>query len=65
MKGPNREKWQELCEKAANERDPEVLLKRIDWINRMLWKRNSAPRQNQDSSLRNPPRISAMVFGLG
>ncbi len=39
MKGANREKWQELCEKAATEQDPETLQKLIDDINRMLWEK--------------------------
>lgn len=39
MKGPKLEKWQELCQQAANEHDPEALLKLIDEINKMLWEK--------------------------
>lgn len=36
MKGELREQWMQLAEQAANEQDPEKLLKLVDEINRML-----------------------------
>jgi hypothetical protein len=36
MKGQTRERWQELCEQAANEQDPTKMLEIIKEINRLL-----------------------------
>jgi len=36
MKGPIKERWQELCEQAANEQDPAKMLKLVAEINRLL-----------------------------
>jgi len=36
MQAKNRERWQELCEQAANEQDPTKLLELIEEINRLL-----------------------------
>jgi hypothetical protein len=36
MKGKTRELWEQLCEQAAVEQDPEKMLKLISEINRLL-----------------------------
>lgn len=36
MQGNIRERWQELCEQAANEQDPTKMLEIIEEINRLL-----------------------------
>ena len=36
MRGPLRERWQELCEQAASEQDPQKLLELIREINDLL-----------------------------
>ena len=36
MKGPDRERWHYLCEQAAIEQDPELLLELIKEINLLL-----------------------------
>lgn len=36
MKGATRERWQQLCEQAAVEQDPEKMLSLINEINRLL-----------------------------
>ncbi|MBV9180677.1 MAG: hypothetical protein JO356_05140 [Acidobacteria bacterium] len=36
MQGEVKEHWQRLCEQAAIEQDPDVLLQLIDEINRLL-----------------------------
>ena len=36
MQGETKERWQQLCEQAAVEQDPEKLLKLIEEINRLL-----------------------------
>jgi hypothetical protein len=36
VRGETREKWQELCAKAAEEQDPDRLLELIAEINRLL-----------------------------
>ena len=36
MQGQNRERWQELCEQAANEQDPIKLTELVTEINRLL-----------------------------
>ena len=36
MKGKTNERWQEVCEQAAIEEDPEKLLKLVAEINRLL-----------------------------
>lgn len=39
MKGPKREEWQQLCEQAADEHDPDALMELINQINKMLWEK--------------------------
>jgi hypothetical protein len=36
MQGPTRERWEELCEQAANEQDSDKLLELVKEINRLL-----------------------------
>jgi hypothetical protein len=36
MQGKARERWQELCEQAANEQDPKKILELVEEINRLL-----------------------------
>jgi hypothetical protein len=36
MQGKTRERWQELCEQAANEQDPKKMLELVEEINRLL-----------------------------
>lgn len=36
MQGESRERWQKLCELAANEKDPERLMALIEEINELL-----------------------------
>ncbi len=36
MQGKTRERWQELCEQAANEQDPTKMLEIVEEINRLL-----------------------------
>jgi len=36
VKGETRERWQHLCELAADEQDPEKLLELVKEINRLL-----------------------------
>ena len=41
MQGARRERWQELCEQAANEEDSKKLAVLIEEINRLLHERDS------------------------
>ena len=36
MQGKTRERWQDLCEQAANEQDPRKMLELVEEINRLL-----------------------------
>jgi hypothetical protein len=36
MQGKTQERWQELCEQAANEKDPAKMLELVEEINRLL-----------------------------
>jgi hypothetical protein len=36
MQGKTQERWQELCEQAANEKDPVKMLEIVEEINRLL-----------------------------
>jgi hypothetical protein len=36
MQGKTRERWQKLCERAANEQDPRKILELVEEINRLL-----------------------------
>jgi hypothetical protein len=41
MQGTRRERWQELCEQAANEQDSQRLAVLIEEINRLLHEKDS------------------------
>jgi hypothetical protein len=36
VRGETKERWQKLCEQAATEQDPQVLMKLIEEINALL-----------------------------
>jgi len=51
MQGPVKERWQILCEQAANEQDPQKLMDLVREINRLLeekQKRLTAKRNVAD-----------------
>lgn len=51
MQGPVKERWQILCEQAANEQDPQKLMDLVREINRLLeekQKRLTAKRNIAD-----------------
>ena len=45
MKGERKERWQELCELAANEQDPDKLSALVDQIDRMLEEKQDRLRR--------------------
>jgi hypothetical protein len=45
MKGETKERWQELCELAANEQDPDKLSDLVDEIDRMLEEKQNRLRR--------------------
>ena len=47
MKGKNKERWEELCEQAENEQDPEKFLILIEEINRLLEEKEKRLRANR------------------
>jgi len=47
MQGESGNKWRELCEKAAVERDPQKLMDLIDEINQMLEEKEQRLTQAQ------------------
>ena len=57
MQGKARERWQELCEQAANEKDPTKMLEIVEEINRLLAVKydrlnhadGGAPKTSKDS----------------
>jgi hypothetical protein len=51
MKGKTKERWQEVCEQAAIEKDPEKLLKLVAEINRLLHEKLG---RLEDKAPRNP-----------
>ena len=54
MKGEIRERWQQLCAQAADEQDPEKLMKLIDEINRLLeTKEERLLRERQEQEAKN------------
>ena len=44
MRGDIRERWQQLCEQAANEQDPLCLLELVAEINQLLSKGRAPTR---------------------
>jgi hypothetical protein len=45
MKGEVRERWQQLCEQAANEQDPLCLLELVAEINQLLSEKEERLRE--------------------
>jgi hypothetical protein len=45
MKGERKERWQELCELAANEQDADKLSELVDEIDRMLEEKQDRLRR--------------------
>lgn len=56
MIGKNPERWQELCEQAAKEQDPQKLLVLTQEINRLLQEKE---QRRQESVLRKPSSSKA------
>lgn len=52
MQGETREKWQQLCEQAAVEKDPEELLKLTAEINRLLTEKDFRLKQERQRHTR-------------
>ena len=50
MQGPKKKRWQELCERASTEQDPDELLKLIDQINRMLWEKEQNLKEQRKAA---------------
>jgi hypothetical protein len=58
MQGKTRERWEELCEQAANEQDPARMLEIVAEINRLLdakydrvSRKGSAPLKDSSESV--------------
>ncbi len=50
MQGETKERWQELCELAAKEQDPEKLSALVAEIDRMLQEKEDRLKRLQDQS---------------
>ena len=68
MKGATRERWQQLCEQAAVEQDPEKMLALITEINRLLSEKEERlrnlrlrPDGKRDIPVNNPAHISQLI----
>jgi hypothetical protein len=48
MQGPTKPRWQILCERAANEQDPDELLKLVKEINDLLSARQKRLSDDRD-----------------
>lgn len=48
MQGETREKWIKLCEQAATEQDPEVLMQLIQQINTLLDEKEQRLKRKSD-----------------
>ncbi len=47
MQGKTRERWQDLCAKAAEEQDPVKLMRLISEINQLLEEKEQRLKRNQ------------------
>jgi len=47
MRGEKREEWERLCQLAADERDPDKLLKLIERINQLLQEKEERLQQQR------------------
>jgi hypothetical protein len=52
MVGEDKERWQELCERAATEQDPKKLIELVEEIDRLLEAKQN--RLNNAPSTQNP-----------
>ena len=50
MQGPKRERWMELCEQAAAEKDPEKLLSLTREINQLLEEKEQRIKAERERS---------------
>ena len=55
MKGPDRERWEQLCEQAAVEQDPATLLELIREINDLLEKKRRRISSGEAAPASSPP----------
>ena len=61
MQGEKKERWEELCQQAANEQDPQKLLKLVQEINRLLAeKRDRLNKTNSTRDLQPRPEHAKM-----
>jgi hypothetical protein len=51
MKGEVRERWQQLCEQAANEQDPLCLLELVAEIDQLLSEKEDRLRETNKAAL--------------
>lgn len=49
MRGEQRERWEELCRLAADERDPDRLMELIGEINRLLEQKEQRLKHQRQS----------------
>jgi hypothetical protein len=52
MQGEKKERWQELCEQATKEQDPQKLLKLVQEVDQLLAQKQE--RVNKTKSTRDP-----------
>ena len=50
MRGEKRERWEQLCKLAADEQDPDRLMKLIEEINRLLEEKEDRLKQRRSST---------------
>jgi hypothetical protein len=50
MKGETRERWEKLCQRAADEQNPEELLRLVTEINRLLTEKEKRLKAQQEQS---------------
>lgn len=50
MKGPIKERWQELCEQAAIEQDPQRMIELVEEINRILTEKEQRLNTQRSSA---------------
>ena len=58
MQGKTRERWQELCEQAANEKDPTKMLEIVEEINRLLAVKYDRLNQRRRRRSKDPQRFN-------
>jgi hypothetical protein len=52
LKGEKKEMWMQLCERAANEQDPEKLMELVKEINRLLEEKERRLKNTSDNRKR-------------